>query len=92
MTVEQAARDFFGRFNRHYPSPSTNPDHGRNRLGVALANHQEDAQATLHTRAAALEEAARVCEESDEEALCKEGRPASGRECAAAVRAMKEQP
>lgn len=36
-------------------------------------------------RAAALEEAARVCEELDEEALCKEGRLASGRECAAAI-------
>ena len=42
MTVEQAARDFFGWFNRHYPAPSTNPDHEWNRLGVALANHQED--------------------------------------------------
>lgn len=40
----------------------------------------------------ALEEAARVCEDLDEEALCKEGRLASGRECAAAIRAMKEQP
>ncbi len=45
----------------------------------------------LHVRAAALEKAARVCEELDEEALCKEGRLASGRECAAALRAMKEQ-
>ena len=44
MTVEQAARDFFGWFNRHYPAPSTNPDHEWNRLGVALANHQEEAQ------------------------------------------------
>ena len=40
MTVEQAARDFFGWFNRHYPAPSTNPDHEWNRLGVALVNHQ----------------------------------------------------
>ena len=45
MTVEQAARDFFGWFNRHYPAPSTNPDHEWNRLGVALVNHQEEAQA-----------------------------------------------
>lgn len=41
-------------------------------------------------RAAALEEAARVCEELDEEASWKEGRLASGHECAAAIRAMKE--
>ena len=45
----------------------------------------------LLVRAAALEEVARVCEELDEEALCKEGRLASGHECAAAIRAMKEQ-
>lgn len=44
MTVGQAARDFFGWFNRHYPTSSTNPDHEWNRLGVALANHQEEAQ------------------------------------------------
>lgn len=40
---------------------------------------------------AVLEEAARACEELDEEALCKEGRLASGHECAAAIRTMKEQ-
>lgn len=42
-------------------------------------------------RAAALEEAAGVCEDLDEEASWKEGRLASGHECAAAIRAMKEQ-
>ena len=45
----------------------------------------------LRAHAAALEEAAQVCEDLDEEAICKEGRLASGRECAAAIRAMKEQ-
>lgn len=42
-------------------------------------------------RNAALEEAAGVCEELDKEASWKEGRPASGRECAAAIQWMKEQ-
>lgn len=55
-----------------------------------LGEREVERFATL-VRTAALEEAARVCEELDEEALCKEGRPASGRECAAAIRAMKEQ-
>lgn len=50
MIVEQAARDFFGWFNRHYPAPSTNPDHEWNRLGVVLANHQEEAQAANDRR------------------------------------------
>lgn len=80
MTVEQAARDFFCWFNRHYPAPSTNQDSEWNRLGVALVNHQEEASAATHAHAAALEEAAWVCEDLDEEALCKEGRLASGRE------------
>lgn len=44
MTVEQVARDFFAWFNRHYPAPSSHPDHEWNRLGVALATHQEDLQ------------------------------------------------
>lgn len=39
---------------------------------------------------AVREEAARVCEDLDEEASWKEGRLASGRECAAAIREMKE--
>lgn len=91
MTVEKAARDFFCWFNRHYPAPSTNQDSEWNRLGVALVNHQEDAQAATIAHVAALEEAARVCEELDEEASWKEGRLASGRECAASIRAMKEQ-
>ena len=42
-------------------------------------------------RAAALEEAAKVCEELDEEVCWEKGRLASGYECAAAIRAMKEQ-
>lgn len=50
-----------------------------------------DEEVFAKARAAALEEAARACEELDEEASCKEGRPASGHECAAVIRAMKEQ-
>lgn len=41
-------------------------------------------------RAQTLEEAAGMCEELDKEARWKEDRLASGRECAAAIRAMKE--
>lgn len=53
--------------------------------------HDELTRFALLVRAAALEEAAQVCEDLDEEASWKEGRLASGRECAAAIRAMKEQ-
>lgn len=38
---------------------------------------------------AVLEEAARACEELNEETFCNTGRFASGKECAAAIRSMK---
>lgn len=53
--------------------------------------HDELTRFALLVRAAAMEEAAQVCEDLDEEASWKECRLASGHECAAAIRAMKEQ-
>lgn len=53
--------------------------------------HDELTRFAALVHAAALEEAAGVCEDLDEEARWKEGRLASGHECAAAIRAMKEQ-
>ena len=52
--------------------------------------HDKLTQAIFLVVDAVLEEAAQTCEELDEEALCKEGRLASGHECAAAIRALKE--
>lgn len=40
--VVQAAADFFGWFNKHYPEPSRHPDHEWNKLAMALLKAQGD--------------------------------------------------
>lgn len=49
MTIEQAARNFFSWFNKHYPAPSNHPDHEWNRLGSKLAELQEPVAWMVYT-------------------------------------------
>lgn len=70
-----------------FTSPPTDWDNG----DFVISPEELLKFATL-VRNATLEEAAGVCDELDEEATCKEARLATGRECAAAIRAMKEKP